>query len=45
MYTMVVKEVIAIERGGEAEQFQDYGNKLVYKNSPIAAYLLFVSFV
>lgn len=27
MYTMVVKEVIAIERSGEAEQFQDHGNK------------------
>ncbi|XP_065908564.1 poly [ADP-ribose] polymerase 2-like isoform X2 [Dysidea avara] len=29
MYTMVVKEVIAIERGREAEQFQDHGNKML----------------
>ena len=27
MYKMVVKEVIAIERSGEAEQFKDHGNR------------------
>jgi len=33
MYTMVVKEVIAIDRNGEAEQFLDHGNKLVLGDS------------
>ena len=27
MYKMVVKEVVAIERGGEAEKFRDLGNR------------------